>query len=274
MHTLESLGQLSAGIAHEINTPLQYISDHAHFLQEAFLAQAALLDAYAAALSEPAGEHPEALRQRLKQLESEHDAAYFAENVPRAITRVIEGVARVTRIVGALKAFSRADGERTLVDLNRSLESALAIAHHETKYVADVQMELGELSPVFCQVGDLGQVFLNLIVNAAHAIGDRVASTGDKGTITVSTRQEGGLALVTIADTGGGIPEEIRARVFDPFFTTKAVGKGTGQGLAIARSIAEKYSGSLSFVSEPGRGTVFTLSLPIARPSEEMQEAQ
>jgi signal transduction histidine kinase len=148
--------------------------------------------------------------------------------------------------------------------LNQALQTTLAVAKNEYKYVADVTTELGDLPPVLCHVGDLNQVFLNVIVNAAHAIGDVVGQGGGKGTIRITTSQEGDLVRIDIADTGAGIPEAIRPRIFDPFFTTKEVGKGTGQGLSIARSIVmTKHNGSLTFESEVGKGTTFTIRLPI-----------
>jgi signal transduction histidine kinase len=164
-----------------------------------------------------------------------------------------------------MKEFAHPDQkEKVSADLNRALQTTLNIARNEYKYVADVATEFGDLPPVFCHVGDLNQVFLNLIVNAAHAIGDVVRQSGRKGTIRIRTSQEGGLARIDIADTGAGIPEAIRQRVFEPFFTTKEVGKGTGQGLAIARSIVvSKHGGTLMFESEVGKGTTFTIRLPI-----------
>jgi signal transduction histidine kinase len=144
------------------------------------------------------------------------------------------------------------------------LQTTLAIAKNEYKYVADVTTEFGDLPPVSCHAGDLNQVFLNLIVNAAHAIGDVVGQSGTKGTIRISTLTEGDMVRIDIADTGSGIPESIRRRIFDPFFTTKEVGKGTGQGLPIARDIVvAKHRGSLTFETEVGKGTTFTIRLPI-----------
>jgi signal transduction histidine kinase len=148
--------------------------------------------------------------------------------------------------------------------LSKALQTTLNIARNEYKYVANVTTELGDLPPVLCHVGDLNQVFLNLIVNAAHAIGDVVGQGGSKGTIRITTVREGDLVRIDIADTGSGIPEAIRHRIFDPFFTTKEVGKGSGQGLAIARSIVvTKHRGSLTFESAVGKGTTFTIRLPI-----------
>ncbi|MFN8546231.1 MAG: ATP-binding protein [Candidatus Binatia bacterium] len=154
--------------------------------------------------------------------------------------------------------------EKLPADLNQALASTLTVARNELKYVADVETDFGDLPPVPCHLGDLNQVFLNLLVNAAHAIGDVVGTTGRKGQIGVRTAQEGGTVLIAISDTGGGIPEGIRDKIFEPFFTTKEVGRGTGQGLALARAIVvEKHGGTLTFESTLGHGTTFFIRLPV-----------
>jgi signal transduction histidine kinase len=154
--------------------------------------------------------------------------------------------------------------EKAAADLNKALLSTLTVARNELKYVADVETDLGDLPPVVCNISDLNQVFLNLLVNAAHAIGDVVKGTRKKGKIRVRTVAEGKTVLVTITDTGRGISEDIRTKVFDPFFTTKEVGRGTGQGLAIARSVVvERHKGTLTFESEVGKGTSFYVRLPV-----------
>jgi len=150
------------------------------------------------------------------------------------------------------------------IDLNRAIESTLVIARNEYKYVADLEVDLGSLPPVVCHAGDVNQAVLNVVVNAAHAIGDLVQGTDGRGKISVRTRRDGPDAVVEISDTGGGIPESVRGRIFDPFFTTKEVGRGTGQGLAISHSVVvDKHGGQISFDSVIGRGTTFTLRLPI-----------
>jgi len=186
-------------------------------------------------------------------------------NVPGSLKSCEDGISRISTIVRAMKEFAHPDQrEKAAVDLNQALQTTLAIAKNEYKYVADVTADFGDLPPVLCHVGDLNQVFLNLIVNAAHAIGDVVGQAGGKGSIRIRTLQEGNWARIDIADTGAGIPQSIRHRIFDPFFTTKEVGKGTGQGLAIARSIVvTKHHGSLTFETEVGKGTTFTIRLPI-----------
>ncbi|MBL8910075.1 MAG: PAS domain-containing protein [Archangium sp.] len=262
---LESVGRLASGVAHEINTPVQFVSDSVHFLKDAstdlLRVVADLHDVRERARAGAVA--PERLSAST-DLEAEVDVAYLTEAVPRAIERSLDGLSRVATIVRSMKEFAHPDSsEKMLVDLNRAIESTLVIANNELKYVADVEKDFGELPQVACHVGEVNQVVLNLVVNAAHAIGDVVKNTGKKGRITVSTRVVGAVVEVSVADTGGGIPEAVRPKIFEPFFTTKGVGKGTGQGLAIARSVAAKHEGSLSFTTELGRGTCFTLKLPL-----------
>ena len=190
---------------------------------------------------------------------------YLREEIPKAIEQSIEGLGHVATIVRAMKDFSHVDHRGlAAADLNQAIQSTLIVARNELKYVADIECSYGKLPPVVCSLGDLNQVFLNLLINAAHAIGDVVKQTGRRGQIGVRTKQEGSSVEVAISDTGTGIPEEIRGKVFDPFFTTKEVGKGTGQGLAIARSIVvNKHGGTLTFETEMGRGTTFYVRLPL-----------
>ncbi len=163
-----------------------------------------------------------------------------------------------------MKQFSHPDQrEKIQSDINKMLGDMLTVARNEYKYVAKVSTDFGEPPSVLCHPGELGQVFLNLVVNAAHAIGDIVGDSAERGTIQIRTFADGANAVVQIADSGGGIPEEIQHRVFDQFFTTKAVGKGTGQGLAMSRRIVEKHGGAISFESTRGKGTIFTVCLPV-----------
>jgi PAS domain S-box-containing protein len=263
---LEAVGQLASGIAHEINTPTQYVGDGVHFLKEAFDGYRRLVGQYQLAVKAlaTAGGH-EALISEIRETEESIDLPYLDANTPGSFESCQDGIARISTIVRAMKQFAHPDQkEKVPADLNQALQTTLAIARNEYKYVAEVTTELGDLPPVVCHVGDLNQVFLNLIVNAAHAIGDVVGHGGGKGTIRIKTSVEGSLARIDIADTGAGIPAAIRQRIFEPFFTTKEVGKGTGQGLAIARSIiVTKHGGSLTFESEVGKGTTFTIRLPI-----------
>jgi signal transduction histidine kinase len=199
------------------------------------------------------------------QAEADADLPYLLDNVPKALDRALEGLDRVTVIVRSMKEFAHPDRkEMTAVDLNQAINSTLIIARNEYKYVADVETDLGELPLVMCHGGDVNQVVLNIVVNAAHAISDVVNGTDRRGRITVQTRHDGASVVIRIGDTGGGISADIASRVFDPFFTTKDVGKGTGQGLAIAHAvILEKHGGDLTFETEVGSGTTFIIRLPV-----------
>ncbi len=263
---LEAVGQLASGIAHEINTPMQYVGDSIQFLAESFGSLEVLVTKYRQAIAALTGAPEHALvAQAIKDAEQDAELDYIRENTPAAFVRAAEGVSRVTAIVGAMKEFAHPDSrEKSLADINRALLATLTIARNEYKYVADIQTELGEIPPVLCHGGDINQVLLNLIVNAAHAISDNIDRGSNKGLIRVRTAREGDSVRIDLADTGCGIPEAIRERIFDPFFTTKEVGRGSGQGLAIARSIViDKHGGSLKFESEVGRGTTFIILLPI-----------
>ncbi len=257
---LESIGRLAAGIAHEINTPTQYVGDNVRFLSEAFEDLFRLLDRYEEVVGE--GEKGE-----LEVLKEEVDLEYLREEVPRAIEQSLDGVERVTKIVRSMKEFSHpGGGGKELVDLNRAIESTVTVARNEWKYVADLELDLEEgLPPVPCYVGEFNQVVLNLVINAVHAIEEVVGDGSEgKGKIVVSTRRVGEWVEVRVSDTGCGIPEEVREKVFEPFFTTKGVGKGTGQGLAIARSVVvDKHGGEIDFESEVGKGTTFIIRLPL-----------
>jgi len=191
------------------------------------------------------------------------------ENAPAALADALDGVSRISRFVRAMKEFAHPDqAEKAPADLNHALESTLMIARNEDKYVAAVETDFGELPLVCCHLGDLNQVFLNLLVNAAHAIGDVVGASGGKGCIRIRTRSEADWVRIEIADTGSGIPEAARERIFEPFFTTKPVGKGSGQGLAIARAIVVgKHGGTLSFETEVGKGTTFIIRIPLDAPA-------
>jgi PAS domain S-box-containing protein len=263
---LEAVGQLASGIAHEINTPTQYVGDGIHFLKGAFEGYRRLAGQYRRAVEVLAASGgQEALVGEIRETEQDLDLPYLEANVPGSFNSCEDGISRISTIVRAMKEFAHPDqSEKAPADLNQALQTTLAIAKNEYKYVADVATEFGELPPVFCHVGELNQVFLNLIVNAAHAIGDVVGSAGGKGTIRIRTSRDGDMVQIDIADTGSGIPESIRHRIFDPFFTTKEVGKGTGQGLAIARStVVTKHRGCLTFETEIGKGTTFIVRLPI-----------
>jgi len=265
---LESIGQLAAGIAHEINTPTQYIGDNTRFLQEVFLDLGSVLGQYDRLLQAvKKGTPTDKIVRDLEEIREEVDITYLREEIPKAIDQALDGVDRVSTIVHSMKAFSHPGAnEKTAVDLNKALESTITVARNEWKYVADMETDFDNSLPlVHCMPGEINQVFLNMITNAVHAIGELVKN-GDngKGKIIVSTRSNGDSAEICIKDTGSGIPIALRHRIFDPFFTTKDVGKGTGQGLSISHSVVtEKHGGSINFETEEGQGTVFTIQLPI-----------
>jgi len=265
---LEAVGRLAAGIAHEINTPTQYVGDNIEFLQVAYDSLVRLVSVFPAVLrAVHEGSIPPELLSEADELMKRTNMDYLMEQIPRAIEQSLEGVGRIATIVQAMKEFSHPGmAEKTSVDLNQCIRSTVTVSRNEWKYVADLDLDLDDSLPqVLCLPGDFNQTILNMIVNAAHAIGDVVGDGAErKGKITVRTRQEGAWAVIQVADTGSGIPEEIRGRIFDPFFTTKEIGRGTGQGLAIARNvIVDKHGGTISVASEPGKGTVFTILLPI-----------
>jgi PAS domain S-box-containing protein len=272
---LESIGRLAAGIAHEINTPIQFVGDHASFLATAITRLLGVCDAYRALCDKAAARKALSSEDRTCLQDQDQIREHIRRVVPDAVEATLEGVARVENIVRAMRTFAHpARGQRRDADVNAALRSTLTVAANQLKYVADVTTELQPLPPVPCYLSDLNQVFLNIVVNAAHAIEDAVRGTEGKGRITVRTRCDGDAVTVEISDTGRGIPPEIHDRIFDPFFTTKEVGRGTGQGLAIARSVVvEKHGGTLTFETTAGQGTTFIIRLPLAAQLSEGQVA-
>jgi PAS domain S-box-containing protein len=265
---LESIGYLAAGIAHEINTPTQYIGDNIEFLRETFLGLRQLIGKYTDLLEAvKLGVVDLSLVEELESTAANLGLDYLMAQIPRALEQSIDGISRVAKIVRAMKEFSHPGGqEKTSIDINRAIESTITVARNEWKHVAEVVTHFDWSLPcVACLPGEFNQVILNILVNAAHAIHDAIPKGSlQKGTITVSTRRDGEWAEVRIRDTGTGIPEEARPRIFDPFFTTKEVGKGTGQGLAIAHNvIVGKHGGTLTFETEMGKGATFIIRLPI-----------
>ena len=264
---LEALGTLAGGIAHEINTPTQYVGDNLRFLQEAFKELSDATESIRAIMkNNPTGDAPELAQIVLGCLE-QADVPYLLEEIPSAIEQSLDGVERVTKIVRAMKEFSHpGSGEKTLFDLNRSIQTTVDVCRNEWKYVADMVLDLQEeISPAYGYPSEFNQAILNLITNAAHSIGDRLGPHPEqKGEIKIQTALVDGCLEIRLTDSGQGIPEGIRPRVFDPFFTTKEVGKGTGQGLSLTHQIiVEKHGGQLDFESEVGVGTCFRIRLPL-----------
>jgi PAS domain S-box-containing protein len=270
---LESIGQLAAGVAHEINTPVQYIGDNLRFIAESYAGMQKLVEAYqgigaafrAGMLIETSISEAETAAQTM-------DYEYLQRETPCAIEQALEGVEHVAEIVKAMREFSHPGSiEMAPTDLNRVIETTALISRNKWKYVADLKTDLdSELPAVVCVAGELSQVFLNLIINAADAIGDAIKDgASQKGTIWVTSRRDGDFAEVRIGDSGTGIPPAVRSKVFDPFFTTKDVGQGSGQGLAIAHAIVvQKHHGTIDFETTMGAGTTFIVRLPIQRPEE------
>jgi PAS domain S-box-containing protein len=262
---LESVGRLAAGIAHEINTPIQYIGDCIHFLRSGFADTDQILKGWQHSLDAlPAGPENSRLRADALELSKKHELDFLRVEIPKAFERMSEGVARVANIVRAMKEFAHPDSsEQCAADINRAIQSTLIVATHVYKFIAHVHTDFAELPDVVCNVGELNQVFLNLIVNAAHAIEDAGRNI-ETGVIKIRTELSDDCVVIRISDNGCGIPPENLAKLYEPFFTTKEVGRGTGQGLAIARSIVVgKHGGELSVGSAVGSGSEFTLRLPI-----------
>jgi two-component system NtrC family sensor kinase len=262
---LEAVGQLAAGVAHEINTPVQYVADNLQFLRDGMVALSTMASAMVAEALAARTDATAPLVDRMTGLATAADLDYLSREIPVSLDSVHDGVARIAKIVRAMKELAHpGPREATAVDLARALQNALDVTAATYRYVADVETEFAALPPVVCFGSDLNQVFLNLIVNAAHAMEDKQAGRGQLG---IRTSLDGDHAMIAISDTGSGIPEANRDRIFDAFFTTKEVGRGTGQGLAISRSIVvDRHGGTLTFDSKVGVGTTFYVRIPITGP--------
>lgn len=266
---MESIGQLAAGIAHEINTPTQYVGDNTRFIRDAFTDIDLVMKKYGelyemVQTGEIKPEFIEELGEELKNA----DLEYLSEEVPNAIKQSLEGVSRIAHIVQSMKDFAHPGAtDKKASDLNKAIESTITVARNEWKYVADVETTFDQTLPLVpCLLGEINQVVLNMVINASHAIADVVGDGANgRGKIKITTTKvNNDWAEIRIGDSGTGIPPEAQARIFDPFFTTKEVGKGTGQGLAISHTVVvEKHNGQLDFETEQGKGTTFIIRLPL-----------
>jgi len=269
---LESIGRLASGVAHEINTPAQFITDNISFIKRAMTVIPGIVEAYQKLRDTVAsGGDPAPHLAQIAKLEKEGRLGFLMSELPQTVDDALEGLTRVSRIVKSLKEFAHPNKTtKELLSLNRCIETTVAISRHEWKYVADVQLDLDpHLPPMEGYLDELNQVILNMVINSAHAIAERHEKTGvkEKGVIRIATGVDGDFIMLTISDDGNGIPEEVRTRIFEPFFTTKDVGRGTGQGLAICRNIiVKRHEGRITFESMVGQGTSFIIYLPVGRP--------
>ncbi|WP_419784496.1 PAS domain S-box protein [Maridesulfovibrio sp.] len=263
---LESIGRLASGIAHEINTPIQYVGNSVHFQKDGFadFMKVHKLDTRILAECRSAGLFPQLLKQR-DELAEEEELDFLIEEIPNSCDRAQNGIQRVAGIVHAMKNFAHpGQEEKQPADINKLIANTVTVSRNEWKYHADLDMQLETLPLVNCFQGSINQVLLNMIVNAAHAIKYKYDETGGKGKIAISTYWSYDDVFINISDDGTGIPDSIKDKIFEPFFTTKQVGEGSGQGLAIAHDIVvSKHGGAIELESFPGEGTTFTIRLPI-----------
>jgi len=274
---MEAIGELAAGIAHEINTPMQYIGDNIRFLKDGFtdiLKLIACYDGAMRAISQGRLTLEEGLSD-IRQCEEDADIGFLRDEAPQAIAQTLEGVAHVSKIVGAMKELSHpGTEEKVLIDINKGIDNTVTVCRNEWKYVADLEMELDPDLPMIHVLPEVNQVFLNIIVNAAQAIAENPPkNSGDKGHIHISTCCANDMIEIRIRDSGPGIPRDQQVKIFNPFFTTKDPGKGTGQGLAISHHIiCNRLNGRIFVESEPGQGAIFIIQLPVGEEGIERRE--
>lgn len=268
---LESIGRLSAGVAHEINIPAQFVSNSVYFIRDGLADVVKLLTAYQEQLKLLANESQYTQEmEALLALEKDIDIEYLLDELPLAADQATDGVSRITHIVKAMNAFARRDCEKKeSTNLNQIIENSTTVCRHEWRYLAELDFDFdSELTSVMCFPQELGQVMINLVVNAAHAIEEANVGTTEPGNIRIETQKDGDKAIIRISDTGVGMPEDVRKRIFDPFFTTKAVGKGSGQGLSMVyTSVVKRHEGQIEVASSPLQGTTFTITIPIGQAS-------
>ncbi|MDH3589851.1 MAG: ATP-binding protein, partial [Gammaproteobacteria bacterium] len=268
---LEAVGRLAAGIAHEVNTPAQFVSDNTTFLKDAFEDLIQLDSVYNEVVSNAPTLDVEQ-KKKVADAQQAADRDFLLEEIPQALEQSMDGIHRIADIVRAMKEFSHpgGGGHKEQVDLNRLITNAITVAANEWKYHAEVETDLdATLPPVPCYPRELNQVVLNLLINAAHSIADSKGDSGERGKIVITTTYDKHAVEMRLSDSGTGIPEHVRGKIFEPFFTTKEVGRGSGQGLALAYSaVVDQHEGSLSFETATGVGTTFIVSLPL-----QMQDA-
>lgn len=263
---LEAVGRLASGIAHEINTPTQYVLSNVDFLMDSHEDLAAIINKIEQITTKESKTLDQSSIEKLVELLDEADWEFLKEEIPTSIEQSREGLRRIANIVSAMKHFSHPSGDTPeFNDINSAIENTVSVARNEWKYVADVQLELSpHLPQIRCFLDELNQVFLGMIVNSAHSIEEKYGEAdGKKGEIIISTQVNGDDSVIIIKDNGGGMPSSVAEKVFDPFFTTKEVNKGTGQGLAIAHDvIVNRHQGTISVQSTENEGTTFTITLP------------
>jgi signal transduction histidine kinase len=263
---LESVGRLASGIAHEINTPVQFVSDSCSFLETATEDLFAVIAAYRAAMGDIDRSATTAAlaAAHMAELEAEREVGYLTEQIPLALRRALSGLQRVSALVRAMKDFAHPDAtEQAPADLNHAILNTLTVARNEYKYVAEATTDLADLPLVTCHVGELNQVFLHMVVNSAHAIAAIRAVEPRDGVIAIRSRLVGTDVRIEIEDNGCGIPPWAIDKIFDPFFTTKEIGDGAGQGLAIAHAVIDRHGGRIEVASRVGQGTTFAITLPV-----------